>query len=40
LIDSLIHSPGDTLDRLDPAQMAAMVDFLADLLAQPLPRRA
>ena len=25
---------------LDPAQMAAMVDFLADLLAQPLPRRA
>ena len=40
LIDSLIHSPGDTLDRPDPAQMAAMVDFLADLLAQPLPRRA
>jgi aminopeptidase YwaD len=40
LIDSLIHTPNDTLDRLDPAAMAAAVDFLAELPAQPLPRRA
>jgi aminopeptidase YwaD len=40
LIDSLIHTPSDTLDRLDPAEMAAAVDFLVELLAQPLPRRA
>jgi len=40
LIDSLIHTSHDTLDRLDPAAMAAAVDFLADLLARPLPRHA
>ena len=40
LIDSLIHTPNDTLDRLDPARLAAAVDFLAELLARPLPPRA
>ena len=40
LIDSLIHTPNDTLDRLDPALMAAAVDFLAELLGRPLPPRA
>ena len=39
LIDSLIHTPNDTLDRLDPAAMAAAVDFLAELLGRPLPLR-
>jgi aminopeptidase YwaD len=33
LIDSLIHTPKDTIDRLDPARLATAVDFLADLLA-------
>ena len=37
LIDSLIHTPNDTLDRLDPARLAPTVEFLSDLLAQPLP---
>ena len=39
LIDSLIHTPHDTLDRLDPARLAATVDFLGELLARPLPAR-
>ena len=38
-IDSVIHTPADTPDRLDPQQMAAAVDFLAELLARPLPAR-
>jgi aminopeptidase YwaD len=40
LIDSLIHTSNDTLDRLDPTAMAAAVDFLAELLRRPLPSRA
>ncbi|MBP6789888.1 MAG: M28 family peptidase, partial [Candidatus Promineofilum sp.] len=40
VIDSLIHTPQDTLDRLDPARLAATVGFLAELLAQPLPSPA
>jgi aminopeptidase YwaD len=39
LIDSLIHTPHDTLDRLDPARLAATVEFLSDLLARPLPNK-
>ena len=39
LLDSLIHTPHDTLDRRDPARLAATVDFLAELLARPLPAR-
>lgn len=39
LIDSLIHTPKDTLDQLDPARLAATVDFLAGILSQPLPSR-
>jgi aminopeptidase YwaD len=33
LIDSLIHTPRDTIDRLDPEQMAVVVHFLAEVLA-------
>ena len=39
LIDSLIHTPHDTLDRLDPARLAGTVDLLAELLLQSLPQR-
>ncbi len=39
LVDSLIHTPNDTLDRLDPARLAVALDLLAELLRQSLPQR-
>ena len=39
LVGSVIHTPADTLDLLDPERMAAAVDFLAEVLSQPLPNR-
>ncbi len=39
-LDSVIHTPADTPDRLDPLRMATAVDFLAELLARRLPARA
>ncbi len=39
LAGPVIHTPADTLDLLDPEQMAAVVDFLADILSQSLPDR-
>jgi aminopeptidase YwaD len=32
LIDGIIHTPNDTLDLVEPAQIAVVVDFLAALL--------
>jgi aminopeptidase YwaD len=34
LIDGIIHTPDDTLDLVEPAQIAAVVDFLAALLTR------
>lgn len=34
LIDDIIHTPDDTLDLVEPAQIAAVVDFLVALLTQ------
>jgi aminopeptidase YwaD len=39
LIDGIIHTPQDTLDLVEPAQIAAVVDFLAALLTQLGPPR-
>ncbi len=40
LIDNVLHTPNDTLDRVAPGQIATVVDFLASLLTQIGPPRA